>query len=105
VPFALGVLASGREPGPGDAWLAVALSALFLARILLKDYRDRAGDASYGKPTLLLRFGSTATSAASLAALLLANVLLVVVVRPPLALAGTAALAARPERVVIGYKG
>lgn len=29
VPFALGVLASGREPGPGDAWLAVALSALF----------------------------------------------------------------------------
>lgn len=86
VPFALGVLASGRQPRLGDAWLAAALSALFLARIVLKDYRDRAGDARYGKPTLLLRFGSTATCSVSLAALLVANVLLVVAVRPPLTL-------------------
>jgi len=89
VPFALGVIASGREPGPGDGWLAAALSALFLARIVLKDYRDLAGDARYGKPTLLLRFGSAATCAASLTALVAANVLLVVAVRPPLALAVT----------------
>ena len=87
VPFALGVLASGRQPGRGDAWLAAALSALFLARIVLKDYRDRTGDARYRKPTLLLRFGSTATCAASFGALVVANVLLVVAVRPPLALA------------------
>lgn len=87
VPFALGVLASGRQPRLGDAWLAAALSALFLARIVLKDYRDRAGDARYGKPTLLLRFGSTATCGASLTALVVANVLLIVAVRPPLALA------------------
>ena len=87
VPFALGLLASGREPGRDDAWLVVALSMLFLARIVLKDYRDRAGDARYGKPTLLLRFGSATTCAASLAALLVANVLLFVAVRSPLALA------------------
>ena len=54
---------------------------------MLKDYRDRAGDARYGKPTLLLRFGSTATCAASLAALVLANALLFAAVQPPLALA------------------
>lgn len=177
VPFALGALAAGR--GPGDAGgLVAALSLLFLARILLKDYRDREGDARYGKPTLLLRFGSTATCAASLGALVAANLLLLVALEPPpglavpleallvgvavmlhrlhrardtrgeqvaiglgarlgngillcllawlvlggedasdaaragfvcglaaLFLASTAALAARPERVVIGYKG
>jgi 4-hydroxybenzoate polyprenyltransferase len=87
VPFVLGVLASGRDLGRGDAWLVTALSTLFLARIVLKDYRDRAGDARYGKPTLLLRFGSTTTCGASLAALGLANALLFAAVQPPLALA------------------
>jgi len=86
VPFALGALAADRGLD-GSAGLVAALSALFLARILLKDYRDRAGDARYGKPTLLLRFGSTVTCAASLAALVVANVLLVVALRPPPALA------------------
>jgi len=82
VPFALGTLAAGR--GMNDSGgLVAALSALFLARILLKDYRDRAGDARYGKPTLLLRFGSTVTCAASLAALAAANALLVVALEPP----------------------
>ena len=177
VPVALGAVAAGRGLD-GSADLVAPLTALFLARILLKDYRDRAGDARYGKPTLLLRFGSTATCAASLAALAAANVLLVVALEPPpglavpleallvgvavmlrrlhrardtreeqvaiglgarlgngillcllawlvlggedasdatraaftcalaaLFLASTAALAARPERVVIGYKG
>ena len=86
VPFALGALAAGRGLRGSDG-LVAALSALFLARILLKDYRDRAGDARYGKPTLLLRFGSTMTCAASLAALVGANVLLALALRPPLGLA------------------
>jgi len=86
VPFALGAVASGRGLD-GSAGLVTALSALFLARILLKDYRDRAGDARYGKPTLLLRFGSTVTCGASLAALAAANVLLVVALAPPAGLA------------------
>ena len=86
VPFALGAAAAGR--GLDDsARLVAALSALFLARILLKDYRDRAGDARYGKPTLLLRFGPAVTCAASLAALAGANVLLVLAVEPPPGLA------------------
>jgi 4-hydroxybenzoate polyprenyltransferase len=86
VPFALGALAAGRGLD-GSAAFVAALAALFLARILLKDYRDRAGDARYGKPTLLLRFGSMVTCTASLAALLAANVLLVAALHPPPALA------------------
>jgi len=86
VPFVLGAVAAGR--GLGDSpGLVTALSALFLARILLKDYRDRVGDARYGKPTLLLRFGSTVTCAASLAALAAANVLLLLTLVPPPGLA------------------
>ena len=86
VPFALGAIAAGRGLG-GSRSLVAALSMLFLARILLKDYRDRAGDARYGKPTLLLRFGSTATCGASFAALVAANVLLLVALEPPPGLA------------------
>lgn len=86
VPYVLGAIAAGRTLARSDAWLAAALTALFLARIVLKDFRDREGDARYGKPTLLLRFGSRATCAASLCALVAANALLVVALRPPLAL-------------------
>jgi len=84
VPYGLGAIAAGRDLAGADAWLAGALFALFVARIVLKDYRDRAGDAAYGKPTLLLRFGSSATCAASLAALAAGTVLLLVALRPPL---------------------
>ncbi len=87
VPYALGALAAGRAFDRSDAWLAAALSALFLARIVLKDFRDREGDARYGKPTLLLRFGTLPTCAVSLGALIAANVLLLVAVRPSIGLA------------------
>ena len=91
VPYGLGAIAAGRALATTDGWLAAALVFLFLARIVLKDYRDRAGDAAYGKPTLLLRFGSTATCVVSFAALVLGAVLLPIAVRPTL-LVGTALL-------------
>jgi 4-hydroxybenzoate polyprenyltransferase len=87
VPYGLGAIAARRDLAAADAWLAAALLALFLARIVLKDYRDRTGDARYGKPTLLLRFGSTPTCAVSLAALLVGDALLLAALRPPVALA------------------
>lgn len=87
VPYGLGAIAAGRELVAADAWLASALFCLFLARIVLKDYRDREGDAAYGKPTLLLRFGSGATCAVSLAALGVGNALLFVALEPPLLVA------------------
>lgn len=65
VPFLLGVTVAGSAPGGGDVPFAAGLYALFVARIGLKDFRDREGDALYGRPTLLLRFGKNATCAVS----------------------------------------
>lgn len=63
VPYAFGLLAAGGRLDRIDVLLCGALYALFLARINLKDFRDRAGDAAYGKPTLLLAHGKTVTCA------------------------------------------
>ena len=82
VPYAFGVLASGRRATVADAVFAAALFALFVARINLKDFRDRVGDARFGKPTLLLRFGKTATCTVSLLALVVGDVLLLAAIRP-----------------------
>lgn len=82
VPYALGLVVVGVRPGPPDAVFAGGLTALFLARIVLKDFRDRDGDRRYGRPTLLLRFGKHAVCAVSAAALLLGAALLVAAVRP-----------------------
>jgi 4-hydroxybenzoate polyprenyltransferase len=43
---------------------------MFIGRIILKDFRDRKGDAKYHKPTFLLRFGKNATCLFSLACIL-----------------------------------
>jgi 4-hydroxybenzoate polyprenyltransferase len=59
VPYALGLLAAGGRIDRLDVLTCGALYALFLARINLKDLRDRAGDAAYGEPTLLLAHGKT----------------------------------------------
>jgi 4-hydroxybenzoate polyprenyltransferase len=61
IPYCVGVVAVGGMPGPSDAPLVGALCLLFLGRIVLKDFRDREGDAAYGKPTFLLRYGKCAT--------------------------------------------
>jgi 4-hydroxybenzoate polyprenyltransferase len=70
VPYALGLLAAGGRIDRIDVLLCGALYALFLARINLKDFRDRAGDAAYGKSTLLLAHGKKVTCAVSGIALL-----------------------------------
>jgi 4-hydroxybenzoate polyprenyltransferase len=70
VPYALGLLAAGGRIDRVDLLLCGALYLLFLARINLKDFRDRAGDAAYGKPTLLLAHGKNVTCAVTGIALL-----------------------------------
>lgn len=82
VPYGLGVVLVGGAVGPSDLTFGGALYALFLARIVLKDFRDREGDRRHGRPTLLLRHGKDVTCAASLAALTVGGALLVVAVRP-----------------------
>jgi 4-hydroxybenzoate polyprenyltransferase len=87
VPYGLGLAAVGGSPATRDLTFCAALMLLFLARINLKDFRDRRGDALYGRPTLLLRYGKTVTCAVSLAALLAGNVLLFAALAPPIGLA------------------
>lgn len=83
LPFTLGALLAGTDrPTARAALLSAALYALFVARIVLKDFRDRAGDARFGRPTLLLRFGKTATCLTSLAALVVGDILLLAALRP-----------------------
>ena len=49
-----------------------------------EDFRDRRGDAAYGRPTLLLRFDKRTTCLVSAAALVGGNVLLLAYLRPSL---------------------
>jgi 4-hydroxybenzoate polyprenyltransferase len=83
VPYGLGVVAVSGTPGSADLTFCAALMLLFLARINLKDFRDRRGDALYGRPTLLLRYGKSVTCAVSLVALVVGNALLLAVLSPP----------------------
>ena len=97
IPYALGIVAAHGDLRHAWSPLTVALFLLFAARIVLKDFRDRDGDARFGKPTLLLRFGKTATCAASLGALIASDAVLVVALDPRLA------LAVQPFVVAIGW--
>jgi 4-hydroxybenzoate polyprenyltransferase len=76
-PYELGLLAAGGRVDRIDVLLCGALYALFLARINLKDFRDRAGDAAYGKPTLLLAHGKEVTCVVTAAALIAGSGMLV----------------------------
>ena len=78
VPYALGVVVADASPGVRDIVLCSGLFLLFYARINLKDFRDRAGDAAYGKPTFLLRFGKDATCATSAATLAIGSILILI---------------------------
>ena len=53
-----------------------ALYLLFVGRIVLKDFRDREGDAAYGKSTFLLKCGKPATCLASFGAVCAGDALL-----------------------------
>jgi 4-hydroxybenzoate polyprenyltransferase len=83
VPYAFGLIVAGASPTRHDLLFAGSLHVLFIARIVLKDFRDRDGDAMYGKPTLLLRHGKVAVCRTSLAALIAWNVLFLVAIHPP----------------------
>ena len=69
IPYWAGVVAVGGSLETSDLPLVTALYLLFAARIILKDFRDREGDAAFGKPTFLLKYGKRATCLLSLCAL------------------------------------
>jgi len=77
VPYWVGVVAVGGNLGVSDLLPMFALYLLFVGRIVLKDFRDREGDAAFGKPTFLLRYGKRATCLLSLGAVCAGDALLV----------------------------
>jgi 4-hydroxybenzoate polyprenyltransferase len=77
IPYWVGVVVAGGRLQIFDLPLMAALYLLFAGRIVLKDFRDREGDAAYGKPTFLLRYGKRATCLASAVAICAGDVLLV----------------------------
>ena len=86
VPYALGVHLAGGTWDVHDAPLVGGLFVLFLARIVLKDFRDRLGDEAFGKRTLLSRIGKEATCRCSIAGAIVGGAMLIAAVEPsPLA--------------------
>jgi 4-hydroxybenzoate polyprenyltransferase len=83
LPYLLGIVVAGGTWGAADAPLVAGLSILFFARIILKDVRDRLGDAAHGKQTLLLRLGKGATCAISIVAAVAGIAAIVLAIRPP----------------------
>jgi 4-hydroxybenzoate polyprenyltransferase len=83
LPYGLGIVVAHDRWNVSDAALLAGLCVLFFARIILKDVRDRLGDAEHGKPTLLLRLGKGATCAISIAAAVAGIVTIAVAIRPP----------------------
>lgn len=78
IPYALGAVAVGQRIGYADAIFLPALCFLFLARISLKDFRDRVGDAINNKPTILLKYGKSATCRLSATALVVGGAFLLI---------------------------
>ena len=77
IPYWAGVVTSGGRLQMFDVPLMAALYLLFAGRIVLKDFRDREGDAAYGKPTFLLKYGKRATCLVSLGAICAGDALLI----------------------------
>jgi 4-hydroxybenzoate polyprenyltransferase len=78
IPYWAGVVVVGESLRTTDLPLLTALYLLFVGRIILKDFRDREGDAAFGKPTFLLKYGKKATCLASFCALCAGDALLLV---------------------------
>jgi 4-hydroxybenzoate polyprenyltransferase len=80
LPYRLGIVVAHGSWGGVDAGLLLGLCVLFFARVILKDIRDRLGDAAHGKPTALLRLGKGATCAVSVVGAVAGTAILVVTV-------------------------
>lgn len=77
IPFLMGMLTVRASFRSEDLYILAGLYLLFLGRIILKDFRDRVGDAKNGKQTFLLRFGKQSTVTTSTIAVILGYALLI----------------------------
>jgi len=92
LPYLLGIVVARGTWGAADAPLVAGLCILFFARIILKDVRDRLGDAAHGKRTLLLRLGKGATCTVSIIAALVGIAAIVVAIGAPTVVVAAIAL-------------
>lgn len=75
-------------------FFVIGLCLLFMARISLKDFRDRVGDKAHGKPTAVLVYGKPAVISFATLSLILGLYLTVTIIH-----------AAIWERVALGFLG
>jgi 4-hydroxybenzoate polyprenyltransferase len=76
IPYWLGTVVTHSEIKGQELFFITGLLFLFFGRIILKDFRDRKGDALYGKPTFLLKYGKSATCWLSFVSIILGNIFL-----------------------------
>lgn len=77
LPYGIGLAASGLRTTWFDARVAACFVILFTGRMLLKDFRDRRGDAAFDKRTFLLTYGKHATLVTVLVCIVVGDALLV----------------------------
>lgn len=85
LPFLVGVLSVQPGLGPRGFEILVGLYVAFMGRIVLKDFRDEAGDRLFGKRTFLVRQGRHRTCAFSAACWLAGSGALIVMTPLPAA--------------------
>lgn len=83
LPYLLGIVVAHGAWDAADTPLVAGLCVLFFARIILKDVRDRLGDATHGKRTLLLRLGKDMTCLISIVAAAVGVGVIVLAIQPP----------------------
>lgn len=79
LPYGIGLAAAGLRPHALDVRVMACFVVLFVGRMLLKDFRDRVGDAAFGKRTFLLAYGKPATLGLTLFCVLAGDALLLTV--------------------------
>ena len=82
LPYLLGLAAAAVVPSAHDALGIACFVILLCGRMLLKDFRDRRGDAAFGKRTFLLAYGKDATLITVLVCIVAGDALLVAVLPP-----------------------
>ena len=81
LPFALAFIVNGYSISIDSLILFIGLYMAFIARMLLKDFRDFEGDKQFGKRTFLVRHGGKVTSITAMIFWAVANFFVVYFIR------------------------
>jgi 4-hydroxybenzoate polyprenyltransferase len=79
LPYGIGLAACTLSPTWFDARVAACFVVLFTGRMLLKDFRDREGDAAFDKRTYLLTYGKRTTLITVLVCIVVGDALLLTI--------------------------